>query len=79
MEDGYKGKVHLYDKITEDCICMGELISTSALGFPPLYFNIKFKSFSSVTCNFTFCFGVLSPLIEKAHFSRDDNTRKILR
>jgi hypothetical protein len=35
---------------------------TSDLGRPPLYFNIKFSSFSSVTFNFTFCLGVLSPL-----------------
>ena len=35
---------------------------TSALGFPPLYFSIRFNSFSSVTFSFTFCFGVRSPL-----------------
>ena len=45
----------------------GEEKSTSDLGLPPLYFNIKFSSFSSVTFNFTFCFGVLSPLSKKYH------------
>lgn len=42
---------------------------TSRLGLPPLYFNIRFSSFSSVTFNLTFCLGVLSPLSKNVHLN----------
>lgn len=38
---------------------------TSARGRPPLYLSIRCSSLSCVTFNFTFCFGVRSPLSTK--------------